>query len=664
MTLATGTRLEFREDVQGLRGLAVLLVVLFHTGLVLPGGFIGVDVFFVISGYLIVGLIQREVSATGRLDLAAFFSRRVRRLLPALSLATSVTVVVSALVVEVGDPLRSIVRTAVGASLFSANAVLYLDQDYFAPSAERNPLLHTWSLSVEEQFYLVVPVVLALTAMLVSRARRGNSGSGDWTVRARAVLVGITALSFTSSVWLVDLGGSIVGIESTEAFAFYAPVTRAWEFGVGGLLALAPGPDPARARFARPMVLAGGGAVLASALLLGPSAPFPGVRAVPVVLGTAAIVRWGNLQSMGRRGAVLEHSALVRLGDLSYSWYLWHWPAIVLSHAVWGSLPAVTWAAVGVSLLLAQLSFSLVEQPLRRMVRISGWRAALLLAALVAFPSLLAGGVGQLNGSVAATLADGDRTSWSRSRCHFEQEQGGPWPGQPCVRGMRLEEDGSVDVLLLGDSHADAMADGLLAAAESEGLSLAVWTASSQPSIGESEWMERFVGLARELRPDVIVLANRTLGHLDADEYDHWAPSEWVSREVAREEWARQLTAAAQRYLESSRAVVWIHNVPEVSSASLGREVGPTLLRPDAIAVTFTRSELARQRAGIIELEMESLGGLEGVTLVDPAESLCSPVCSNVRDGVLLYADGQHLSTAGSRAVAPQLAEALRRALE
>ncbi|MCE6994896.1 acyltransferase [Saccharothrix sp. S26] len=340
-----------RADIQGLRALAVGLVVVYHLrpGW-LPGGFVGVDVFFVISGFLIIGTLTGEIRRTGRVGLLDFYARRIRRLLPA---ATVVLLAVTAAVFAVLPQSRrpGVLREVVFSAANAQNWLLaVLSNDYAHAGVGASPVQHFWSLAVEEQFYLVIPVVLLASA--VPAARRGGG-----PVRYAAVAVGvITVASFAFSVWYtpVDPGA-----------AYFVTPTRMWQLGVGGLAAMAlhrlrPG------RVAR-LLLGWGGlaAVLVSAFRFTTGMAFPGWVAALPTAGAAAMLLAGE-ESLAR---VLGLRPLTYVGDISYSLYLWHWPVIVFVLEVTGrdslARPEAL-AAAAASLVLAALSKHFVEDPFRR----------------------------------------------------------------------------------------------------------------------------------------------------------------------------------------------------------------------------------------------------------------------------------------------------------
>jgi peptidoglycan/LPS O-acetylase OafA/YrhL len=373
------TRAEtFRPDVEGLRGIAILLVVLFHAGLgPFPGGFVGVDVFFVISGFLITGLLLRERERTGRIGLASFYARRVRRLLPAALVAVAVLLpAASAVLAPLDRP--AVALDGASATLSLANFRFALAEgDYFATMTNPSPFLHFWSLSVEEQFYLVWPVLLLLGA----RSRRPRVGA--------AITLGV--------VLVASLAASLVATDAAPSWAFYMLPTRAWQLATGGLLAIGA---VALARIpGLPMAALGWvglAAVLAAPVVVDPAWAYPGVAALLPTLGAAALIASG--QRRWSPAGLLAVGPLRFLGRISYSLYLWHWPILVLPAVAAGVPlePGVRVGLVAASIAVATLSWAFVEEPFRR----GGWSLALrpartlgLAGAALAFVVAFAGGL-------------------------------------------------------------------------------------------------------------------------------------------------------------------------------------------------------------------------------------------------------------------------------
>lgn len=337
------SQIAYRPDVDGLRAVSVVAVLLFHARLACPGGFVGVDVFFVISGFLITSLILRDLE-TGRFQLLDFWSRRVRRILPALTVCLLFTLVAGCLLM-LPDDLLELARSGVAQSLFAANFHFWATLDYFAGRGERAPLLHTWSLAVEEQFYFVFPFV----AYWLARRDRKR---------------------FTQLLWLVAAVSFVLSIIATHwkpSFAFYMLPTRAWELLCGSLIAChasRPGPDPRRAEW---LSWLGLGAILSSIFLYDSTIEFPGLAAVPPCLG-AALVIWSNTSHRTTVGQILAWRPVVFIGLISYSLYLWHWPIFAfLNYALREQATVAIRAGAAIAgVVLGGLSWWLVEQPFRK----------------------------------------------------------------------------------------------------------------------------------------------------------------------------------------------------------------------------------------------------------------------------------------------------------
>ncbi|HWD55008.1 MAG TPA: acyltransferase family protein [Acidimicrobiales bacterium] len=410
-----------RSDIQGLRAVAILAVVAFHAGLPVPGGFVGVDVFFVISGYLITQLLWEELSAEGgRLSFASFYARRARRLLPSAVLVIVVTVVVS---VAVLGPLeaKAVAKDGVACALYVGNyRFAFQATNYLNAHGPVSPLQNYWSLGVEEQFYLLWPALL-LGASLIGRRARGRHrrSAAD---RTRPAVLGTLAVVGALSFWMcVSL------TRSNEPWAFFSLPTRAWELAVGGLLALgAPYLRRIPGWVLGAIGWAGLGAVAWSLVAFGAQTPFPGWAALVPVVGTGAALVAGTRPLRAGPARLLGLAPLQPLGAVSYTWYLWHWPALVLAPYVVGHRLGLAQnvAVCVLSLALASLTTLLLEQPVRRSLWLSA-RAA---------RSLVAGGALSLLGALAAVavvaavpppVGSGHATA-SRLRTNHVTVQGSP----------------------------------------------------------------------------------------------------------------------------------------------------------------------------------------------------------------------------------------------
>ncbi|MCW2986099.1 MAG: acyltransferase, partial [Conexibacter sp.] len=348
-TPARPTTHGIRPEIQALRALAVSLVVAWHLWPdAVPGGFVGVDVFFAISGYLITTLLLREVEATGRISLRDFWARRARRILPAALTAIGACAAATALLVPVTD-WQHFFGDFRASTLYVQNWHLAATAvDYFHAGDGPSPVQHFWSLAVEEQFYLVWPVVvLAVVAI---------------TKRRLALAVVLGAITLSSLVY------SIAHTAANPADAYFATTTRGWELGAGALLALLPQRErsPAAARAALSWI--GLAAILVAAFAYSTATAFPGIAAALPVLGAVAVIRAGAPAGRSAPTRLLSLRPLQRLGDVSYAVYLWHWPLIVLApYALGHELDTPTRIAiVMLTLLLSLLSKTTIEDPMRR----------------------------------------------------------------------------------------------------------------------------------------------------------------------------------------------------------------------------------------------------------------------------------------------------------
>jgi peptidoglycan/LPS O-acetylase OafA/YrhL len=369
----------FRPDIQGMRALAVGMVVIYHLHpSLLPGGFAGVDVFFVISGFLITGHLLREYQKTGRIALIGFWGRRAKRLMPAAALVLTVTWLLSRLIL----PATQLADTA---SQIRASALYYQNWqlawnavDYLKSDSAATPVQHFWSLSVEEQFYLGWPLLFLLAALAAGTIRRRATHAEDTGQARRArghlIIFLLAAVVAAGSLWY-----SVYYTRVNPAGAYFVTTTRIWELGLGGLLALLP--VGATRRLSRVGLLgwAGLGLVVASAFVLNGTQAFPGFLALLPAGGAALLILGGA--PAGRLGPhqLMSTRPLVFLGGISYSLYLWHWPVIVLYTAWRGHAPGVfsALAIIVVSVLLSWLTKVWVEDRVRTASLLSGhdWRS-------------------------------------------------------------------------------------------------------------------------------------------------------------------------------------------------------------------------------------------------------------------------------------------------
>ncbi|MGL5859016.1 MAG: acyltransferase family protein [Angustibacter sp.] len=349
----------FRPDIEGLRTVAIGTVLLYHAGIsYLPGGFIGVDVFFVISGFLITSLLLRELRTTGTISLVRFYARRAKRLLPATGVVLAATVVLTALFLP-RISWRSIGMDVIAAATYVVNWRLAAESvDYLNEDQAVSPVQQFWSLAVEEQYYIVWPVLLLVAVgWFRYRARRGGRGE----ITTGPLWIGLALIAVPSFLWSVHLTAD------QPSVAFFVTTTRMWELAIGAALAVGATGLRRLPRLAAVVVGWGGLAVIAgSALVIKETDPWPGYLALLPTLGTAAVIAAGPAAGRGGPVALLGTRPFVWVGGLSYSLYLWHWPLVVVATEYWGGLTGVQGlAVVAASFVPAYLSLRLVENPFR-----------------------------------------------------------------------------------------------------------------------------------------------------------------------------------------------------------------------------------------------------------------------------------------------------------
>ncbi|GGK89672.1 acyltransferase [Mangrovihabitans endophyticus] len=662
-----------RRDIEGLRAVAVLLVVAYHCGVsVVGGGYVGVDVFFVISGFLITGLLLREIRGTGRLNLPGFYARRILRLLPA---ATVVVVCTVAAAVWLLPPLRhrGVLLDALHTLVSGVNYRLaVIGTDYLA-GVDPSPLQHFWSLAVEEQFYLLWPLVLLASA----RVRR-----------APAVLLVLVAGGLALSVWQTLANGT---------WAYFGAHTRAWELGVGALLAVhADRLAGLGRRAARRLADGGLIAIVLAAVLYSDTTPFPGYAALLPVLGAAAFIAGGTAVAGGVAGESSRLGGAVwqSVGRLSYSWYLWHWPFLALLPAALGH-PGAWWQrvlAAALAFLAAMLTYALVENPVRHLAALRRRPRRAILAGAVT--SAVAAGLCVLLVAVAAWTADTptfraapERVDGSVADLQQALARGAALRAVPANLTPPLAEadadetlphhDGcdsgvtntrvqtpctygdtaaTTTVVLFGDSHAGHWFPALDRIARQRHWRLVVVTKSACSAADSViyykmvrraftecvDWRKAAWQRIRALRPAMVVMSSVGTGDmLHADDQDEaWAAG-----------WARSVVRVSG---PSTRVVVladtpWqAGDVPDCLSAHLTTPGACVAPRADAVL-------LPRRR-----LLVAAAVRARGAQVIDPTPWFCTATACPVMVGnVLVFRDGHHMTTAYARMLTPLLAGAL-----
>lgn len=634
-----------RPDIQALRALAVALVIAYHAGVpLLEGGFIGVDIFFVVSGYLITASLAREVENTGSIRLLDFYARRARRLVPALALVLSCTAVASALLFSPAEQ-KDHAWSILSASTYVSNIVFAVARlEYLSGDIHLDPTLHTWSLSVEEQFYLLWPLAI------IAAARCGRQTEVRTRLRLAQVLIAL--VSFIAMMWVA---------QRAQPFAFFLSPLRAWEFAIGGLIATGRAvPRNLPGSLARLGQIFGLALVVTPAIIYSAQTEFPGVSTVAPVIGTAVLLWMGSHPViMSQR---LQHLRLVRwTGDASYSLYLWHWPVIAMLDSL-APLRAPTYVLVGVVVTtgLSYLSHRFVEEPVRNQpgLRTAPARSLALGAILTFTAAVFALGVGfrarqlgaeEMQQQIASVV--GIRHAVYDQGCHLVASEVEP---KICAFGDTLA---STTIVLYGDSHAAHWSTALANLGLQKGFKLISLTKSGCPSVpvaplvsevGRSYvecalWQERSASVIDSIRPRGVVVAN-SRQHLGE-----------VLDTARAEQWRAALVGLLSRQHSAGRVTVLVDETPWFPIP-----VPTCLSRAAYRSLPSTSCDAPRSKVlepGVAEMHREVVKSLPGVVLFDPNSTLCSDsVCFASTDGQPLYSDRHHLIAAASVKLARALA--------
>ncbi|MDQ1539312.1 MAG: hypothetical protein QOH29_38 [Actinomycetota bacterium] len=690
--LEPARRPSIRRDIEGLRAVAVIVVVLYHAKLGVHGGYVGVDVFFVISGFLITRQLLGEVGRSGTLSLSRFYARRIKRLLPASATVVVATLIGSLLWIS---PLRlgNIVRDAVATSFYAINYRLAVQgTDYLASTAPPSPLQHYWSLAVEEQYYLVWPVLLlVLTTLWARRRRRDADGNPTQSTPPRALLGGVLGtifvLSLLLSVWLTH---------QSAPWAYFSLPSRAWELAAGALVAVYA-ERLVRLPVAVAAIASWIGIVLIaeSAMTFNDLTPFPGIAAALPVGGAALVIGAGCAGP--RLGAEwLLRAAPFQLGGrLSYSWYLWHWPAIILVPAAVGH-PLHTKSAIAViaaSFVLAWLTYHLVENPIRRKeilsrvprkglalgAALSGGTVAVALVVILVVPAAAGSGprqsvpssaapgfATQIAGFVGAAVktrvvpsnltpalevVGGDRPAIGSCHVSIPSTKSGT-----CAFG---DTGSSTTVVLFGDSHAAQWYPALQKIAVANSWKLVVLTKSDCPSVDVAmynralkrtytecvTWRARAIQRIHDLHPRMVVMSSSITT-------TNVATSGGAAFEAA---WLTGTTSMVRDVESAGATVAWIGDTPQPKGDA-----------PDCVATKLKdvrpcmNNAVSAQPDPTRRTQTMKTAAAAGAQVIDPTSWACpGTVCPVVVGNLLVYRDNSHLSTAYVDWLAPLLAAQL-----
>jgi peptidoglycan/LPS O-acetylase OafA/YrhL len=637
----------FRPDIEGLRGIAILLVVAFHAGVgVLAGGFVGVDVFFVLSGFFITAMLARELELRGDVDVNAFYTRRALRLLPALLLVLLVTLAAVFVLYApidrgwIASDARAVALHA-GNMNFARGAV-----DYF--STGDNPFLHTWSLAVEEQFYLVWPLLFLAIGWFGASALQAPRSKKQLFVAI--TIVGV--LSFILSVWLTG---------AAQSWAFFGMPTRIWEFALGGALALAVNGRRDTRPSASFVLQAVGLMMIAGAALIYDSATrYPGVAAIVPALGTCLLLLGGHQAPNSAVSRMLSIPVLTWLGRMSYAWYLWHWPLVGMAAVVnpgLGVAGRAGWSVVALG--LAWLTHRFIEQPVRdgssAIQRVPGhWLLPGTIAASVLVAALAHGAMVVAERRVAAS---GQRV-FAFARVDRKQHNCWANTAEDALRARCEFGDtrSSKTVVLFGDSHAEHWLGALDQYGSENGLKIVLMVKGGCPVADIPELMQprlrRFYEECTRYREAMVqrIIAMRPMAAVLSN-FDHYLParggkSGW---QVTPDMWQRGLRRTYERISSAGIPVVAIRGTPrtwfDVPGCLSRREAG--LLGARECSFNLARSLIPPA----IAAQTEAARGLR-VRLVDMNDQICTTSrCAVTRDDLVMFTDDNHLTATFSRSL-------------
>jgi peptidoglycan/LPS O-acetylase OafA/YrhL len=621
--------LTYRRDLDGLRGIAVAAVVAYHLGVPFAsGGFVGVDVFFVLSGFLITSIIASGLEA-GTFSIAGFYDRRIRRIVPALVFVCACTTVL-ALAFLLPDELKQFASSLVGTALSVSNFWCLRHSGYFDSAAETQPLFHTWSLGVEEQFYIIFPLLL----IAVFRWWRGRLRTIIWLLFAASLIL------------------SMLLLQRYPKSTFFLLHTRAWELLAGSIIALGLVPKPA-SRLQRDAAGALGLLAIAIAVFGYTSkTPFPGLAAVLPCLG-AALVIWAG-QGENTPARLLAAGPLVFLGLISYSLYLWHWPVIVFANLL--NVEALTelqkLAVAGTSIALAALTWRFIEQPFRRRGARGFTRPAILRSGSLGLGSLVAvsliliawqGVPGRYSHQVVDLAAAGLDSSPFRDKCHFQGALKRTYD-DTCVLGDKVDPK----IIVYSDSHGAEFSAALGSLAKSRNESVRQITASACPPAANyslshgtrcGDYNAAMLARLIAIPPSTILIAANSMS---------WSTSR------SDQYWKGLQTTLAALHRAGHRLIV-LGAVPSLPNHRPAPEALARWVQLGNDPANFTFTPDAK-RLRDVNAKLKDLAAEMDATYVPIAPAFCNDDrCRAYLEGAVLYFDDNHLSVSGANVLAKKL---------
>lgn len=631
--------MQYRKEIDGLRAVAVLPVILFHAGFSwFSGGFVGVDVFFVISGYLITSILVEDLEK-GRFSITQFYERRARRILPALFFVM-LCCLPFAWLWMVPTQFKDFSKAFIAISLFSSNILFWKQSGYFAPAAEENPLLHTWSLGVEEQFYIIFPLMLLLL----------------WRFGHRTVfytVIGLSALSLFTAEW---------GWRHEPSANFYLLPTRAWELSVGALCALLLSRRSPHSNTL--LSLSGLLLIFYSVIFYDETVPFPSLYTLVPVGGTALIILYGATTTLTAR--LLSGKALVGIGLISFSAYLWHQPLLAFARIKTASSPE--WPLMAVlsllSLLLAYFSWKYIETPFRKGGSFGSRKTIFTASALASLAFISTGMYGDATDGLPARLSLSSlqqsylataQPSPHRKRCHSNNSR----QISPELACQYNRNDGSVAVF--GDSHAVELAYAVAQTLGDEtGVRHFSFSGCAPEYLSEEDtpcatWTRKTIDyIARQEEIKKVIVTYRIHSALWGDHQESYPDLPDSITEKERRQRLRSLEATLDRFSQSGKQVIYVAQAPELPFFI---EQKVYRLGESAQVIEGVTRAWWKKRTAYFS---QHFSPEKSVTVIHPAAWLCNEeTCYAGKYGKSFYFDDDHLSMDGARLVAQRIAKTI-----
>lgn len=658
--------MQYRPEIDGLRAIAVLTVILYHAGFsFIQGGYLGVDIFFVISGFLITSIIRSEIIEQ-KFSLANFYERRIRRIIPPLYLVMSITLGASWFILTPAQ-LKDLYESTISIVLYFSNFHFWLQSDYFAADASLSPLLHTWSLAVEEQFYFIFPLLLMLM-MKLKKIKAPN-----------IILMGcIASLITTIYIYNKDPNAN-----------FFFTSSRAWELGIGCWIACLPATKPIHKNYSSIITSISLVTILVCMFLFNHDTLHPGPLTIIPVLATAALIRYVNTETATFK--ILAHKYMVRIGLYSYSAYLWHQPIFALfriksdnTPELWQFLPLIL-----VTFLCAHITWKFLEKPVRNKQTIS-FKKLIIAISLISIIFL------GLSALAIKNQGFPERFGKTGTLIYTQQQMATPYNTtclenyskknlsqliKTCSLGTEKEQ---YDFILWGDSHAASLAYGLNASAKNLNLKGLQLTSNGCPSSKDITRLdnkrmqkncpkdaERALQIIEELKPQYVIILNRWALQFEGSRFDNklggkeHGSTARLSKTKHREELTHEeLSAYYLDYMQNlnhqlakhGTKLILIQQIPE-AGWNVPQSMFYNIRDKKNVSLTLPRQTINDRNQKVNTL-FKKLNNVSSISQIDPVDILCDKnLCYHSENDIPLYFDDDHLSKYASKKLADYIFE-------